>query len=224
MIYPANILNLNPFKLTLPTGLFANLPQNGVPDEIHQPELSSYTDEYFYRKGSGVIFHAPVGGIVQSGSKYPRCELREMSLDGSQLASWSPSVGRHTMTLVQQVIALPKNKPEAVIGQIHDATGFVLLIWARGHADGINADLIARSITGFDVPLQTFVIGTSVLTTHIEVVKGRINVNDGAFDTDWPTGGCYFKTGCYVQSNLSTDAASEYGEVLTRNIAITHQP
>lgn len=221
LLVPANILNLNNFKLTLPTGVITSPPQSGVPTEIHQQELTSYSDPYFYRRGSGVIFNTPVGGVVQKGSKYPRTELREMLSEGQTLASWSPSVGRHTMTLVQQVLNLPLVKPEVVIGQIHDANGFVLLLWVTGNHDG-TANLIARGINGIDTPIHnSFDITNDILTSHIEAVDGAINIGD--FNMPWTTGGCYFKTGCYVQSNLSHDTADQFGAVLTRNLSITHE-
>jgi hypothetical protein len=34
---------------------------------------------------------------------------------------------------------------------------------------------------------------------------------------DW-----YFKAGCYTQTNLSHDAADEYGEVLITSLDMTH--
>src|SRR6478752_10461864 len=107
-LVPANILDLRSWKLTLPTG--APL----APTEIKQPALSTYQDANFHRYGTSVLFRAGVNGFNQPGSKYPRCELREMTPDGKSGASWSPAVGRHTMTITQRILSLPTKKPEVV--------------------------------------------------------------------------------------------------------------
>jgi poly(beta-D-mannuronate) lyase len=49
---------------------------------------------------------------------------------------------------------------------------------------------------------------------------------NGQFIYTYPvsTSGCYFKAGCYTQSNTSKgDAASAYGEVVIYNVTVTHQ-
>lgn len=216
MIGPANILDLRTWKVTLPTG--APL----VPTEIKQPALSTYQDQNFSRVGTGVRFTAPVAGFNQPGSKYPRCELREMDSTGKVGASWSPSVGRHTMTLTQQINKLPVKKPEVVAGQIHDGPGFVLLIWVRGNGNG-TAQVVARGQGVPDVILEPAYLLGSLLTLQIEASNGVVRC--GAFSMLWTTGGCYFKAGCYTQSNLSIvgEDPSAVGEVLIRSLAVTHE-
>lgn len=232
MIVPANILSLTGWKLTLPTGTPGPAPgQPGVPTEIKQPALSSYQDSNFQRVGTGVRFIAPVSGINQVGSKYPRCELREMTADGKTGAAWSPAFGRHTMTITQQVNKLPFKKPEVVAGQIHDAPGYVLLVWIRGNGDG-TAQVIARGNTGptpTDVVLHPNYALGALMTVQIVATNGTITcgLSDGPppFTIPWTGSGCYWKSGCYTQSNVTItgeDPAS-YGEVLVRSLAITHE-
>jgi hypothetical protein len=90
---PGQLLDLTDWKLTLPTG------QEGKPEEIVQPALSSFTDEFFRLNEArdGVVFTATAGGVTTSGSSYPRSELREMN--GQELASWSNTTGTHTLRL-----------------------------------------------------------------------------------------------------------------------------
>jgi hypothetical protein len=203
-----------------------------VPTEIKQPALSSYQDENFQRVGTAVRFRASVSGINQVGSKYPRCELREMTADGKSGASWSPVVGRHTLTITQQINKLPTKKPEVVAGQIHDAAGYVILVWVRGNGDG-TANVIARGNTGptpTDVTLLTNYPLGSLLLVQIEATNGTItcSVNDQppAFSIPWTTGSAYFKAGCYTQSNVTIPGEDPLsgGEVLIRSLAVTHEP
>lgn len=230
MIYPANILGLGAWKLTLPTGVPGATPgAPGVPTEIKQPALATYQDENFQRVGTGVRFRAAVSGINQQGSKYPRCELREMTPDGKGLASWSPAVGRHTLTITQQIQRLPVKKPEVVAGQIHDAAGYVLLVWVRGNGDG-TAQLIARGQGVEDVVLLPAYPLGSLLLVQIVAENGTITcgVNDQApaFTMPWTTGGCFYKSGVYTQSNVTIpgEDPNSCGEVLVRSLAVTHEP
>jgi hypothetical protein len=224
VIYPANILSLTGWKLTLPTGSPGPAPGlPGIPREIKQPDLSTYADDNFQRVGTGVRFRASVSGVNQVGSKYPRCELREMTPDGKGLASWSPTVGRHTLTITHQVNRLPTAKPEVVAGQIHDAAGYVILIWVRGNGNG-TATVLARGIDGTETVLDPAYTLGALLTVQIEATNGLIIC--GAFTMPWNGSGCYFKSGAYVQSSViipGEDPAS-FAEVLIRSLAITHEP
>lgn len=211
---PANVLDLNRWKLTLPTGPFP------TPTEIRQPALATYTDPNFTLRGSAVQFRAGVSGTTQTGSKYPRCELREMDGNGLNPASWSPSFGRHTLSLLEQVTQLPTKKPEVVIGQIHDGNSYILLIWVSG------SKILARGINGTDLIIKSDYVLGDMISTKIVAEKSTITVEDTSFTMPWTTGGCYFKAGCYTQSNATIvgEDPNSYGEVLIRNLAVTHEP
>ena len=74
--YPADLLDLTNWKITLPIG------SSGSPTEIKQPQLDTYSvDPYFKLTTAkdGVQFRAHCGGTTTSGSSYPRSELREMT-------------------------------------------------------------------------------------------------------------------------------------------------
>src|SRR5262249_13030697 len=106
LTYPAQLLNLTNWKLTLPIDTSAP----GSPDEILQPALATFKiDPYFELNPSstGVLFNAPCGGATTGGSSYPRSELREMSSGGSTAASWSTTSGTHTMVVREAITHLP---------------------------------------------------------------------------------------------------------------------
>lgn len=60
----------------------------------------------------------------------------------------------------------------------------------------------------------------------IEASAGHVNVwFDGMQKLNWPVSreGCYFKTGCYIQSNTSTgDDPEAYGEVVIYKLKTMH--
>src|SRR5882757_390357 len=126
---PSQVLDLTNWKITLPTG------SSGSPTEILQPALASFADpNYFYANtaGNGVVFTAPCGGVTTSGSGYPRSELREMTSNGTALASWSTTSGTHTMEITEAITHLPVVKPQVVAGQIHGASDDVLVCRLEG--------------------------------------------------------------------------------------------
>jgi poly(beta-D-mannuronate) lyase len=122
--YPAQVLDLTNWKVTLPTG------KPGSPTEITQPALATYTDANFCvstDSPTGVVFTAACGGVTTSGSSYPRSELREMS--GKSLAAWGSNDGlTHTMDFTGALLMSPIVKPQVVVGQVHDASDDVIEI------------------------------------------------------------------------------------------------
>ncbi|HEX4250847.1 MAG TPA: polysaccharide lyase family 7 protein, partial [Pseudonocardia sp.] len=85
--YPAQLLDLKAWKLTLPTG------SAGSPKEITQPALATFSSSPWFQPTSdcaAVVFRSAVDGVTTKGSSYPRSELREMG-DGGSAAGWSSS-------------------------------------------------------------------------------------------------------------------------------------
>ncbi|MGY0035579.1 polysaccharide lyase family 7 protein [Pedobacter sp. NJ-S-72] len=80
---PAEILELNNWKLNVPEGI----KTPGKSDEYRQPELKTYhNDNWFFvnKTEDAVVFRATTGGTTTIGSGYPRSELREMINDGKK--------------------------------------------------------------------------------------------------------------------------------------------
>lgn len=218
--YPSDLLDLRNWKLTLPI----DTSHAGSPDEIKQPELDTYSlSPYFILNSAkdGVIFQAHCGGATTSGSGYPRSELREMTNNGTENASWSTSSGTHTMIIRQAITHLPEVKRHVVAGQIHDADDDVIMIRLEGtnlfvEAGGTN---VGQLDSGYQ-------LGT-VFTVKIVASGGVIHVyyNDILrVSYSRSVSGCYFKAGCYTQSNTSKgDAADAYGQVIIYNLTVNHQ-
>lgn len=219
--WPAKVLDLSRWKLTLPV----EGARAGRPAEIKQPELNTFADPRFFfvdATTSGVVFRAPCGGAVTKNSGYPRCELREMTGDGTAPAAWGTDDGGiHTLTATLAVTRTPPIKPHVVCAQIHDAEDDVLMIRLEG------AKLFVERNRHGDALLDSDVRPGVPFDLKIQAGGGRIRVwHNGDLRLDWETArrGCYFKAGCYTQSNPGKgDAPDAYGEVIIHRLRIDHQ-
>lgn len=212
---PSGLIDLTNWKLTLPTG-------GSSPTEIKQPALATFEDSsWFYDDGPDVVFRANAGGSHTPNSSYPRSELREMTNGGGSNASWNPSSGTHTMTVVLSISTGTLVAKKHVVGaQVHDADDDVVVfrledtsLWLT-NGDEPHGDLITSSYDG------------SFFEAKFVGSNGRIQAYYNGNPIGSPRscgGGSYFKTGAYVQSNTSKgDASSAYGEVRVRSVVITH--
>ncbi|MCC9644744.1 polysaccharide lyase family 7 protein [Rhodopirellula sp. JC740] len=217
---PALVLDLSNWCLTLPI----DSNQAGKPDEIGQPDLASFVDDRYFRANSqanGVVFRAHCGGVTTKGSKYPRCELREMVEDGTKRASWKTH-GEviHTMDMRVAITATPEVKPQVVCGQIHDADDDLIMIRLEG------AKLFVERNSFGDVMLdQHYQLGTP-FDVRIQTGRGTVDVwYNGKQMMSWAVSrsGCYFKAGCYTQSNISKgDESESFGEVVIYRLQVEH--
>jgi hypothetical protein len=216
--FPAQLLDLSDWKLTLPTG------SDEEPDEILQPELATFEQPpQFWLDDSvpAVVFRAEVDGVTTSGSSYPRSELREMMPGGRDEAAWTTTEGRHVMTIRQAITALPPGKPHVVAGQIHDAGDDLVMIRLEGSHLFVEGD--GNELGDLD---PDYALGDE-FTVRIEVEDGTIDVYYDDLTTPAVTvqrdaEGCYFKAGAYTQSNLEYDEADAYGEVSIRELVVEH--
>ncbi len=213
--FPADVLDLSNWYLTLPTGA------KGDPDIVTQPELAAYRSDWFRLNapGDGVVFRATVAGATTKNTKYPRSELREMT--GTRNASWSNRSGTHTLTVRQAVTALPVAKPEIVTAQIHDSSDDVLQVRLEGkrlmvqYDDG-NAEIVID---------RDYELGT-VFEVRIVAAQRRVQVfynGVPAAEINRSGTGWYFKCGAYVQSNTSKgDRPTAAGEVVVHQLDVSH--
>lgn len=222
--YPAQVIDLKNWKLTLPV----NTEHNGNPDEIKQPELNTYKDQFFTLNSAknAIVFKAFTGGYTTSGSNYPRSELREMTNNGKSSASWSSSVGKHTLYIDQKVTHLPDVKKHIVIGQIHDASRYVIFFRLE------DSKLLVSVNGGQKIILDAnYKLGTR-FNVMFEVADGKtkcfyngklMHTHQEKFE------GAYFKAGAYVQSSCKGDKKVEgescnaYGEVEIFNTWVKHE-
>lgn len=209
--WPAKALDLSSWKLTLPT----DSQRQGRADEISTSNLQNFSHpEFFFtnKDADGVIFHAPCGGKTTKGSKYPRSELREMTEGGKKRAAWSTDDDNLRMMTVKLAIThTPAKKKHVVCAQIHDKTDDVLMVRLEGKKLFIERNNLK------EIPLNdNYQLGTP-FEIKIQAGKGTIKLwFNGKQKLDWKKSskGCYFKTGCYTQSNTDRgDAANAYGEV-----------
>jgi poly(beta-D-mannuronate) lyase len=216
---PADILNLSNWELTLPI----ETDHAGNPDIIKQPELATFTlNPYFLVNSThdGVVFEANAGGATTSGSSYPRSELREMTDNGTNEASWSDTSGTHTMTIREAITHLPDVKPHVVAAQIHDTVSDVVMVRLEGTKLFIEGD--GNEIGVLD---DNYQLGT-IFSVSITAAGGHIKESyNGTQKVDYAHSGSgyYFKAGCYTQSNTSKgDAADAYGQVIIYNLDVSH--
>ncbi len=210
-VYPASILNLSNWQLTLPI----NTDHSGNPDTIKQPELANYSIQpYFYLNETkdGVVFRAYADGATTANSSYPRSELRQMASSGAAEASWNNNSETHNMTIKQAITNLPTVKPHIVAGQIHDVNDDVIQIRLEGNHLFVQSG--GKNVGDLD---NNYQLG-SVFEVKIVAGSDRIDVSyNGTQKVSYAKSGSgyYFKAGSYVQSNTSKgDAPSAYGEVI----------
>ncbi|MEQ8790519.1 MAG: polysaccharide lyase family 7 protein [Pirellulaceae bacterium] len=218
---PAKSLDLSRWMLTLPV----DTERAGTPDEVKQPELASFVDPrcfFVNAEADGVVFRAPCGGSTTKNSKYPRCELREMTDRGETRAAWD-TAGRamHTMTMRVAVTKTPPVKKHVVCAQIHDADDDLMMVRLEG-----TKLFIERNDVG-DVMLDPeYKLGTP-FDLKIQAGERRVQVwHNGELAMNWKVSrqGCYFKAGCYTQSNPSKgDAADAYGETVLYRLQVEHR-
>lgn len=216
---PGEILDLSRWKLTLPI----DTDRPGGPDEVRPPDLAAFSDRtcFFVDPARrAVIFRARCGGNTTRGSRYPRCELREMEAGGRAEVSWSTDDGDavRTMILRAAVTATPRVKPHVVLAQIHDDEDDVLMVRLEG------AKLFIEREGQADVVLTPrHALGTP-FTLRIAAGGGRVRAwFDGREALDWAVSrkGCYFKAGCYTQSNVRAgDDADAFGEVAIYELSV----
>jgi hypothetical protein len=215
---PGKILDLSAWKLTLPL----DTPHPGRPDEIVMPQVATFVAPGIFQANddaTGVLFRAPCGGFTTSGSGYPRCELREMRPGGKGEIAWNTTDETvRSLVAALAVTHVPAVKPHMVCAQIHDAKDDLLMVRLEGKK------LFVERNGDKDVELEkNYQLGT-LFNLKIEAGGGRIRefYND-VQKLDWTVArrGCFFKAGCYTQSNVKKgDLPDDYGEVLIRQIQI----
>ncbi|TRX59623.1 alginate lyase [Fulvivirga sp. M361] len=226
--YPSSLLNLSAWSLTLP------IPENNDPNnpkDIYQPALNTFQHSTYFRlnsAGNAVVFRAHAGGTTTPGSSYPRSELREMQpgySGNNPKASWSTNSGRHTMYIRQAITHVPPVKKHVVAGQIHDGGDDVIVF--RLENKKLFIDLNGNDGPVLDSNYNLGEIFEVKFVAHdgvIDVYYGNMNSVFWTYDEpEANTSGCYFKAGCYTQSNTDRgDAASAYGQVLIYDLSISH--
>jgi hypothetical protein len=207
-IRPSQVLDLRGWKI--------NLPANN--QQVTQPQLSQFHNDAF-KVVPAVQFTAWCGGQPQPGSKYARSELREMNSDGSN-ASWSTTSGTHVLDLTQRITHLPVIKPQVVCGQIHSETAYLILVELDDRRLYVRYRDVVAGVLDDDYQLGTY------FDMKIQASQGYVDVfYNGVQKVHQPlkAAACYFKAGCYVQSNTGTgDLPTAFGQVEISRLVVTH--
>lgn len=219
---PAEVLDLQAWKLTLP---YNTKRRSGNPDEVVQPELAEFVDAENFRvsqQGDCVVFRAACDGRGTENSKYPRSELREMQPDGKDEASWATNDGlRHIFQAEIAVRQLPRTKEHVVCTQIHGDEDDVLMVRVE------DDSLFIERNNASDVILDSEYEMGKRFKLRIVAEDGRIQAwHDGDKVMDWKVKAkrCYFKVGCYTQSNRKYEKQEgSYGEVAVYALDVNHQ-
>jgi hypothetical protein len=211
---PGDLIDLADWYLTLPTG------KQGDPDTVENPDLATFTNEFFTLDDTGeaVLFSARGDGVTTKNSRYPRSELREMT--GREKASWSNTSGTHTLDVCQAITKVPAAKPEVVAAQIHDGGDDVLQIRLEGQKLMVQYD-DGKSEQIIDPDYQ---LGTPY---HVRIVAADSKVEilyNGEKKAELPLkgSGWYFKVGAYVQANGESGDANSVGAVAVYALNVDH--
>ncbi len=215
---PAVVFDLGPWKLTVPY----NTERKGNPDEIVQPELNGFDDKtcfYLSETSDSIIFKAACDGVGTTNSKYPRSELREMKPGGKDEASWSTDdINLHVLEAEIAIINTPTVRPHVVCAQIHDEDDDIIMI--RLEAD----ELFVERGNLEEVVLDSAYQLGDTFRLRIEAGEGRIKIwynNEEMMDWQVSKKGCYFKIGCYTQSNLEKEKqGGSFGSVKVSQLAL----
>ena len=136
--HPAELLGgLQRWHLTLPS----SKDRQAFPaDQIDQPELATFSNEYFKlnEAGTAVLFTSIMGGATTSpGTAFARSELRERDVQGEK-AAWDCAADQRTMKIRQRILRTPTHKPQMSVGQIHDAKSDNLEVFYNGPKSGVD--------------------------------------------------------------------------------------
>jgi hypothetical protein len=233
-VAPARNFDMSHWKLTLPVNSSGS--SSGSAAEISSATLtggSGYQSSWFRTQSDGgLVFTAPVKGATTSGSSYPRSELREQMVTGSDRSNWT-SASEAVMDARLVINNVPKSTGKIVIGQIHgyDAAPLVKLRYFRNSSGVGRLDALVKatpsSSSDVSYPLSTNLPLGSNFTYNITVSDGVLSMSvNGAtpkrhvIDASWAGIGLYFKAGVYTQASGSS--TSDIGRTTFYRLAISH--
>ena len=135
---------------------------------------------------------------------------------------WGTNDGKvHTLIINQAITSLPSVKPHLVSAQIHDAKDDLIMVRLEGRKLFVERNKVGNVILN-----PNYVLGTRF---DLKIVASENHVKvyyNDELKMDWEVAakGCYFKTGCYTQSNESKgDKPDSYGEVIIYKLVVEHK-
>lgn len=170
-----------------------------------------------------VVFSAPLGGATTStNTQYARCELRELERDGTTKAAFDPKSGDHWVEGIYRIYGLSGlAKPGVCVQQAHDPNDDVIMVRTElvsgatklqlRFNGNLVATLNASYVDGTEFYLKTRVNnGTPEVyyTTNLASIPSTPTYTSAGFFSS-ASSGWYYKSGCYNQTNESTDPSQD---------------
>lgn len=195
--------------INYPQAQLGNTPPQGAP--------------WFYSKLNSagvpcVQFSAPLSGATTStNTEYARCELREYERDGTTKMAFDPRSDDHWIEGIYRITGLGTDKRGLCVQQAHDPGDDVIMVRTEnnGSATGMylnyNGTRVATLTTNYVLGTEFYLkirvnAGTPSVyyTTNLSSIPTTPFHTSAGFFSGANTG-WYFKSGCYNQSNESTD-------------------
>ena len=216
MVLPSQILNLTFWALSLPFG------NNGVPETRSGSSLLTYSsNKYFYvpENVSAVAFKTYTNGLTYANTKYPRTEMRETSP-----MSWNTSSGYHLMNFSGCVTRLPSATPKLVLAQIHHGDDDLIRIRCLRKYGIVTIDVSYNDQEALGVLDSNYTL-KSTYNIQVEVFNNTLNVfyntrDQAAVTLPVSQDNCFFKIGCYPQSDKKS--STDFGETWVYSVNTTH--
>jgi hypothetical protein len=216
---PASIVNLSNWELDEPVA-------SGSSVRIISPSklAAGYMDQFFYTSttpsGNVVTFFTPENGAHTKDSKYPRTELRELTVNGAH-ANWNMN-GTNVLTATLKATSITTR---TVIGQVHIgtalpgsnvATSTKPLLELYYYQNGSLVLGLEKSPSGSQTTTPVGMVPVGTTFTYMIKVSGdiiTIKINDNPPTTltaspGFKAYGMYFKAGDYLQT---TGSSSDIG-------------
>lgn len=225
---PRTNIDLSRWKLSLPVNKHGQL--SGRVDAAEVSQLAGFQyPPFFVVTSSSITFAAPTHGARTGGSKYPRCELREMDGQGNPLHWTVSDHGRLSASV--QINNVPATEDQVtgklVIGQVHGPSDELCrLYYDNGNAYFINdkagatrketvLQLYSSQGNSPNIPVGSrlsYLIDVNSERIYVQVKHaGTVYSATDAIGTFWGNKQLYFKAGVYVQVGARGSGAGQVG-------------
>jgi hypothetical protein len=193
----------------------------------HSPEFQMNA------KGTAVQMRVAMNApTTSSGAKFPRTEFREMATNGTTEMAFDPSRGYHMLWVTEAATHLPPVKPSVIGCQIHTATDDMIEMGWQPRSDYASSgkvEFVFRvngTSSGLPRLSTDYALGTkktfgmafdqgdwAIYNEDLLVPFYTSDAPGAPVITFTRKKDCYFKAGCYAQSNATIDKASEYASI-----------
>ena len=233
-VSPAQNFDMSHWKLTVPVDRSGGV--TGEAMEMSSAQLMAapgYSAKWFRTASNGALnMEAAINGATTSGSSFPRSELREQMIAGSDSANWY-AAGNAVLEAQLTINEVPSATGKIVVGQIHgvDAVPLVKLRYVYTASGGGKLDALVKATPSSTSDISYRLASNLPLKTRfdyrIAVSRGvmTLSVNNEppvqhVISSQWASTGLYFKAGAYVQANGSS--STDIGRVTFYRLAASH--